>query len=289
MIITGRWERNSYTVIRSLGQGGTGKVYLVRAGDGSLRAMKVSADLTGITHEHRMLTFLNRRAGPNRLGAIPRVYELDDFQEGGTVYHYIITQYCPGKNLSKYMGRLGNGDAAAIGLQIIESLELLHSSGLILGDLKPSNVLYEPRTKRVFIIDYGSVSVKGQNLKQYTPGYDRASWGAGSRIADEKFDIFALGVLLAGLLLGEVRRPQGDGLAKFVNQAATGIRHAKLRDIVIRALRQDISECGEIAGVFSDIMTDTAGCESRETGLFVGVVGAASVLAFIFSLAYYYQ
>lgn len=289
MMITGRWERNRYNIIRALGHGGTGSVYLVRGKDGCLRAMKVSPDLTGITHEHRILAYLNQRTEHDETRVVPRVYELDDFQKGDTVYHYIITEYCPGKSLSKFKGRLSAGDTAALGRQIAGFLYILHSLGLVFGDLKPANVLYNPGTRRTFLIDYGGVCVKGQRLKQYTPGYDRANWGAGSRNADEQFDIFALGILLAEMILGKVHKKPGQGLGQLIDRVNREVKCKTLRTVIIRALRQEIKDCREIAAALSRVTENASLPGGRETNAFVSIISVASVLAFVLSLAYYYQ
>ena len=256
-LICGWWERNIYRVERVLGRGGTAHVYLVRDTRGALKAMKISPDRVGVTHEHRILRLLNQAEGGTKQSVVPQVYELDDVFIENTVYHYIITQFCPGTDLAKCLGRLAIPDVLAIGVQIARFLSCLHSSGFVYGDLKPGNVVYDPRAKTVHIVDYGSVSIKGNGLHQYTPGYDRASWQAGTRMADEKFDIFSLGMLLALLIMGKVSRRDNGGLAGLTARVSRRIRPGPLRHIILGAFRQDISDCLEIALKLELLMKET--------------------------------
>ncbi len=287
-VVRGRWEQNSYRVMRLLGQGGTGHVYLVKNREGQLRAMKISTDLEGITHEHRMLLSLNSCGQIKELGVVPQVYELDDFQTGSIVNHYIVTQYCPGTNVGR-RGEFGIRDTAVLGKQVAQFLSSLHQTGRVFGDLKPSNVIYDFKRNMTHIIDYGSVTFKGHCLKQYTPGYDRASWLAGPRTADEHYDIFALGMLLSTLLLGKANKYQ-VGLAAVIARVTTKINHPQLRKTVVKALKQEYLQCHEIAAELSQVADEISVQDSgRAVGFFVNFMGAASVLAFILGLAYYYQ
>ncbi len=289
-VVTGRWERNRYTIVRLLGQGGTGRVYQVRDSIGRLLAMKVSGDLFAITHEHRVLVYLNNCSGGRKPDVVPRVFELDDFQVGSEVYHYLITEYCPGKNLGSRLGRLKPGEIAAVGKRVAEFLHWLHRHGFVFGDLKPGNVLYNPESGAVYIIDYGSVCLKGHGLKQYTPGYDRASWQAGTRVADEHYDMFALGMLMASLALGKVRGKDGGKLSSLYSRVLQGIRHPLLRATIVKTLKQETRDCSEIAAELSAIPRESEDQGyGQETAAFVNIVGAASVLAFIVGIVYYYQ
>jgi len=289
-IISGRWEQKSYKVIRMLGLGGTAQVYLVQGENGHLRAMKTSPDIIGITHEHRILCFLNHSKPLKRLGIVPAVYELDDFQRGREVYHYIITDYCSGTNLGKYKGKLNASDIAVIGKKTAEFLSCLHETGFIFGDLKPGNILYDFNAKNIYITDFGSVSMKGHFLKQFTPGYDRVSWRAGTRMADEQYDIFSLGMLLTTLKLGKIRGRSEKGTEYLVSLVTRRVRPESLQKVILKALRQETQNCGEIAlalGVVSS--SGSAAQGSGETAVFVNVVGTTSVISFILSLIYYYH
>ena len=287
-LICGRWERHSYRVVRLLGQGGTGSAYLVQNSDGLRRAMKISGDPLEITREHRMLLYLNRFNPGEAATKVPRVYELDDFQTGSEVYHYMITEYCPGTGLDKYIGRMKAWDVARVGSQIATLLSCLHREGLIFGDLKPGNIICDFRHNLTYLVDFGSVTIRGVGLKQYTPCYDRASWRAGSRLADEKYDIFALGMLLIALLVGKPKRDK-ESLEEVISRASRRIKPDLLWKTIAAALSQDNMTCGQIAANLQAIMEDIFSKEVDWTvGATVNLLGAVSVITFILGLAYYY-
>ncbi|MBU7007814.1 protein kinase domain-containing protein [Phosphitispora fastidiosa] len=288
-VITGRWERNCYQAVRFLGSGGSGLVYLVRDKEARLRAMKISTDIVGISHEHRILIHLNNNCGLNDSNVVPRVYELDDFQLGPVVYHFLITEYFTGKSLGRLVGRTKCGRALAIGVQAIWFLSCLHKAGFIFGDLKPGNIILDGEHDEIHIIDYGSVSVKGHCLKQYTPGYDRASWQAGDRIADEGYDMFSLGMLLLSLVLGKQKQTGNHSLNEVISIAVKKIRDKTLRNLIVKCLKQEVGTCLESAESHEVISADMPGAEAgSEVGAFVNYVGAVSIISFMLSVAYYY-
>lgn len=288
--ISGCWERKSYTITRLIGRGGTGVVYLVKDQRGVPWAMKISTDVASITHEHRILRFLNNCRGISGLPIVPKVMELDDFQVGGQVYHYIITQYCRGANLGKYSGGVSLYNAAVIGQQVAEFLTRLHDQGFVFGDLKPCNLVCDFKSGMVNIVDFGSVTIKGQALKQYTPGYDRLSWGAGTRIADESYDVFALGLLLSTIILGKSSGANKTGLPSLISRASCKIYNPMLKETITGILKQENLSAHDVADNLSLIIE-----EEQSIGYiganawFVRIVGAASAAAFILSWAYYYQ
>lgn len=288
-IITGCWERNSYTIIRLIGKGGSGVVYLVKDLKGKPWAMKISSDVAGITHEHRILRFLHNCQAIKDLLSVPKVVELDDFRMGSQVYHYIITQYCRGVNLGRNPGRLSLYHTAVIGRQVAHFLICLHEQGFVFADLKPGNLIYDFKSGIVYIVDFGSVTMKGQRIKQYTPGYDRLSWGAGGRTADERYDIFALGLLLSTLILGKSSRKKQTDLPSLISRAADGISNPILKNTIAGILKQENSDTCTVVASLSLVIEEEISRRSKATAWFVRFVGTASAAAFILSLAYYYQ
>lgn len=287
-LILGRWERNKYHIIKHIGKGGNGSVYLVKDNKGALLAMKISTDLVGLTCEYRMLVFLKNCQGSGDISVVPQVYEIDDFHINRIVYHYIVMQYCIGRNLAKFQGRPSAADAVIIGYRIAGFLSCLHQAGFIFGDLKPDNIIYDFKNKSLYVVDYGSVCVKGQALKQYTPGYDRANWQAGLRVADEKYDIFALGMVLAALTLGKAYTSETHELDRLFSRITNGVGNIPLQTIILKALRQEFVTCAEISFSLAEAQLNVS-CDHREVGLFVNAVGITSLMSFILSVFYYYK
>lgn len=293
--ISGRWDGHRYTVIRELGSGGTARVLLVKNTEHKYLAMKVSRDLPGITREHRTLLFLNSNRDIKHLGIIPGVYELDDYWDNGHTYHYIIMDYCPGRVLQDLKGGLSPGEISNVGLMLAIFLHYLHQAGFVYGDLKPGNILYDRATKKLSIVDFGSVCPKGRSLQQYTPLYDRSSWQAGSRSGDEKYDLFALSMLLLSLQSGT-----GDYMKKrsinLLLKKLKPLEHKNdLLPVIVKGLRQeyevsckmafDLWRCRGRQTIFGH--PSNSGAAAIRWG--INLAGAVSAFFFIVSLLYYYQ
>ncbi|WP_018131751.1 protein kinase domain-containing protein [Effusibacillus pohliae] len=204
--IKGRWNGRSYKMVRPLGSGANGQVYLVQE-NGRKYALKLSTDATGIALEYRLLKQLqtqlqytaSRSVQGLRLG--PFVSDLDDCvtDSGQPVFFYAM-EYIPGIPASVYVREKGPSAVCGILLQLLAFLQQLHDMGYAFGDLKAENVLVNPITGEVRLVDFGGVSRFGEAIRQYTEWYDRASWNVGSRRADRQYDLFAAAMLIVDLL-----------------------------------------------------------------------------------------
>lgn len=288
--VKGCWEGHSYKVVSILGGGANGIVYLVKDGQSSLKAMKVSPDLAGLTAEYRMLVFLKQCQGIRNMNTVPKAYEIDDFRSGKRVYHFLILDYCHGDNLSKYIGKMTEYDAAVVGAQVSSFLSCLHKAGFVYGDLKPGNLLYDFLKKKVFIIDYGSVSLIGNDIKQYTPGYDRQSWDSGDRTADEKYDMFSMGLLLGILLCNKTHPRDRRSLRDFIDRVSKTIVNPALKKIVVNALLQKTKDCNTMSDELTSILHELRRTADKvsEMAFFVNFVGLVTVVSFILTVLYYY-
>ena len=99
---------------------------------------------------------------------------------------------------ASFLDHNGNDWIYAIGSHILNKLSELHALGWVFGDLKNENVLVSGFGVAE-LIDYGGVTPKGNAVRQFTEIYDRGYWTAGSRTADEGYDLFSFGVLFLQL------------------------------------------------------------------------------------------
>lgn len=210
--ITGRWNGRSYRIIRSLGIGANGKVYLVGENDRQY-AIKISRDAAGVALEYRLLRQLQAQqqngveysVQGSRLG--PFVYDLDDFPgDGGKPVHFYTMEYIPGIPITSYVREKGRSEIGRLFQQLLNYLRQLHRLGYAFGDLKAENVLVNPLSGELRLVDFGGATRFGEGIRQYTEWYDRAYWNAGSRRADIQYDLFAAGMLMLRLLLPEAQR-----------------------------------------------------------------------------------
>lgn len=213
-----------YQVIRPLGRGGMGVVYLAR--DPTLDrpvAIKLLKDASGPDPTAARRFFAEARAAsaldhPN-IGTVFEVGEADGRP-------YIAMAYYEGETLRQRIadGALPAAEAASLAAQVAGGLRAAHANGIVHRDIKPENLIVAPHGL-VKIVDFGVARFAAQTLTQHggSPGtvaYMSPEQTRGEPV-DGRADIWALGVVLYELLTG--RRPfQGDAL-----------------DVVIYAIRND--------------------------------------------------
>lgn len=135
----------------------------------------------------------------------------------------IVSRYCEALSLSQLIlrrGRIPAGTVLNIARQLLESLAVLHESGLVHGDVSLSNALLA-RNGQVVLVDCGvlaAVRPEFQINSAETPErYDGVApelIGTGRPVSPSS-DLYALGCLLWHLLAGRSAFPTGDPLARL--------------------------------------------------------------------------
>lgn len=196
-IVEGKWNKNKYIILKKLGEGGIGAVYKVAdLCDKRKYALKFSQDNISLNREYNILKQLG---GTDK---IAQVYEIDDVDIRGRVYYFIVMEYINGSTLNVYRRRnkIKLAQALNIVIELLNFMREIHKRGYILGDSKLDNIIINHRNEIKFI-DLGGVVRLGGCIKEFTPAYDRASWGCGYRIAEPSYDIFSATMILVQLLL----------------------------------------------------------------------------------------
>src|SRR5207247_2165706 len=202
-----------FQIVRILGKGGMGTVYLAR--DERLErpvAVKVlhSEDLAT---EERRARFMReaRTAASIRHLNIATIYEVGETDEGAP---FIVMEYCEGETLTQRMRRrpLEAAEFMSIARQIASGVAAAHDGGIIHRDLKPANIIIEP-TGQVKILDFGLAKALQQNL---THSPDKSSGmllgtlhylppeQARGQSADARSDLFSVGVILYQMATGQL-------------------------------------------------------------------------------------
>jgi serine/threonine-protein kinase len=156
--------------------------------------MKLGFDSVDHQSEVNVLKQLSLSDGPfSRF-----LHDADDFQSQGKDNPFYVMKYIKGSKISDFLQIKGGQWLGLIGLNLLKKLTYLHASDYIFGDIKMENILVSSYGA-VELVDFGGVTQKGRAVKQFTEIYDRGYWGAGTRTADEAYDLFAFTVLLMQL------------------------------------------------------------------------------------------
>ncbi|TFG96152.1 MAG: serine/threonine protein kinase, partial [Calditrichales bacterium] len=138
-------------------------------------------------------------------------------------FDYLITEYVEGSDLKTLLDanhHLPVEAALFIMTQLLETLDYIHTRGIIHADLKPNNLLLD-RFGRIKLTDFGlawsaeTVEPGFRDVLIGTPAYMSPEQISGG-LVDPRSDLFACGVLLFELLSG--RRPfQGETYTECIN------------------------------------------------------------------------
>lgn len=192
-IITGKWQHHSYTILKTLGFGATGTVYLAQ-GKRGLVALKISEDHMAITSEVNVLRHFSKVQGC--LG--PSLLDVDDWdvRNIGKTLPFYVMEYLKGEDFLSYLKKHGNEWLIVLVLQLLADLEKLHKEGWIFGDLKPDNLIVVGPPPRVRWLDVGGTTKMGRSIKEFTEFYDRGYWNLGTRKAEPSYDLFAVAMVM---------------------------------------------------------------------------------------------
>ncbi len=130
---------------------------------------------------------------------------------------YIAQEYVDGADLDmalRVVRRVAPSVAALLALELARGLEAIHERDIVHRDLKPSNVLLG-KGGEVKIADFGiALEGTGERLTRMgyavgTPPYMSPEQLLGERV-DQRSDVFAFGVLLYEMAVGEPPFPEVD-------------------------------------------------------------------------------
>jgi len=198
---------NQYRIIKKIGQGGMGDVYLAEDTMNSNRLTAIKTiksriiekdySLNQFKHEYEIMS---RLWHPN----LARVY---DFGELDGVGLYLAMEYIEGHDLAMLMhnhSELKVTDILAMMVDLLRVMEFIHSRNIIYCDIKPQNIMFNTEHK-IKLIDFG--------LSDYRDRSDKIIKGTVAYMAPEilekkgadiRSDIFSLGILFFQLLTKKI-------------------------------------------------------------------------------------
>ena len=251
-----------YSVVRELGHGGMGTVYLAARSDQGFektvavklvrRGMDTDFILERFRNERRILADLDH---PN----IARILDGGSTEDG---LPYFVMEYIPGRHLIEDCDarKLSVRERLEVFRKVCDAVAYAHRQLVVHRDLKPSNILVTPDGEPK-LLDFGLARVLHPELGEepvdrtatalrfLTPDYASPEQVRGERIATSS-DIYSLGVVLYELLAG--RRPyrttgtHPDEIARAVceqeplrpSTAVPGLK-GDCDNIVLMALRKE--------------------------------------------------
>jgi len=145
-----------YTITKTVGEGGTSAVFRAEHAEHGVVAVKVLRerlrnDRTAVERFLREARFGARVQHPS----VVRTIEIGEAEPG---MHFLAIEWAEGEILEKYAKRatpLPPDEVATIVDQIADAVSAAHAANIVHRDLKPDNVMYDPATRRVKLLDFG--------------------------------------------------------------------------------------------------------------------------------------
>ena len=239
----------NYSIISTLGEGGYGSVYLVEDDMNCQYAAKMIPD-----NKAKAKTFCTMRGCevPNEVALWqglqhPNLLSLYD------VFHenkqwVLVMEYSEGYmdlyDFIDYHGKLSTSEAAHIISQLLDVTLYLTIAGVDHRDIKDENILYNPDTKQIKLIDFGSASPLTKERYTYFKGtevYIPPEWFTKSSYSPLPATVWSIGCLVYILLNAE--RPFRDAketVTKDIEwlEEVDGVS----KDFIQQCLKKDESE-----------------------------------------------
>lgn len=250
-----------YEILKPLGAGGMGTVYLARdrAFDDRRVAIKfVNAGSLPLERAMELMRAEVNRQDQARSAAILKVLDAGAWQpDGGIARPYFVMEYLePCQNLDgQWFRELGLVDRVAICTAVVRGLEDLQRASIVHADFKPSNILLvhpDPDTTLKYapkIIDFGLarlVHSLGGQLSDNRGGtnlyMDPDLFGDRAIRPDQLTDLYSLSLTFTQVLTGTPPRCRGDRPTRSSPPSAANPQiDATLDDILIRMAEADRS------------------------------------------------
>ena len=207
-----------YEIVRLLGRGGMGAVYLGRdrALDRLVAIKVLPPESTDAESTERFRREARTAANLNH----PNIVPLYTFGEGEEILYFVMG-YVSGESLGdriKRLGRIEAGEARRILVEIAGALHYAHEQRVVHRDVKPDNILLEDETGKPMLTDFGVAksAVGGETLTALgtalgTPYYMSPEQAAGDREIDGRSDLYSLGIIGYQMLAGQVAVRGRDG------------------------------------------------------------------------------
>ncbi|MBV8709116.1 MAG: protein kinase [Acidobacteriaceae bacterium] len=205
--VAGSRRCGPYRLLRLLGRGGMGSVYLAERADGEVEqqvAIKLlryndyePAFRDRFLRERQILATLNH----------PAIARLLDAGRTGDGQPYLVMEYVDGCPIDEYAEQLDGRAKLELFRQVCDAVSYAHRNLIVHRDLKPSNILVD-REGRPKLLDFGIAKILDADqspehtataFQALTPQYASPEQARGEAITTAT-DVYSLGVVLYQLL-----------------------------------------------------------------------------------------
>ncbi|MBI4440622.1 serine/threonine protein kinase [Candidatus Woesearchaeota archaeon] len=194
----------SYEIIRQIGEGGFGRTYEAKHVLLEERAcLKQNINLSGadaelLRQEAKLLWNVHHHSLP----------AMRDFFKAADGSYIMAMSFIDGKPLDKAIEKhnaLNPETVCWISQRLLNALYYLHSSGIVHGDVKPPNVIVQPKVHNAVLVDYGLACLRPTRTSSaigYTAVYSAPEILAGRPPLPES-DLYSLGLTMMYMLGGD--------------------------------------------------------------------------------------
>ena len=292
-----------YHVIKKLGEGGMGQVYLAEhVKMGRKSAVKVMNP--GMVHDADAISRFNREAANASRINHPNVAGIYDFGETSEGLIYLAMEFIEGESLTSLVeksGALTPKRAANITQQAAAGLQVAHDMGIVHRDLKPDNIMiakFRDGTDCVKVVDFGIAKAAGAENQKVTktglvvgtPEYMSPEQLSGDKLNGVS-DIYSLALVAFNMFTGKLPFPsetaQESMIMRLTDEPKT-LREMKpdivwppaIEAVMKRALQRKSSERYQKAEDFGNaLMAAVESMPKQQQADATMVIGAAAATA----------
>lgn len=202
-----------FEVVRKIGQGGMGAVYLAERIEGYDQQVAIKVMRFGIESQDMARRFRDEAQFTAALGKHPNIANLIDAGSTDDGIFYLVMDYVDGVRLDQYCDdrRLGLNVRLELFLSVCDAVQFAHRNAVIHRDLKPSNILVTS-DGQVKLIDFGIAKLTSPQkgfeneathtlFRVFTPDFASPEQARGEPPTTSS-DVYSLGVVLYRLLVG---------------------------------------------------------------------------------------
>ena len=272
-----------YHIIKKLGEGGMGTVYLAEhVKMGRKSALKVMNP--GTNQDADAIARFNREAANASRLNHPNICAIYDFGETPDGLIYLAMEFIEGQSLTSLIeknGALPPARAASIIHQSADALQVAHDAGIVHRDLKPDNIMIAKNrdgSDLAKVVDFGIAKAHSSDAQKVTktglvvgtPEYMSPEQLSGDKL-DGRSDIYSLALVAFNCLTGKLpfagESAQEAMIARLIEQPKTLAEMkpdvawpAEVQAVMDKALTRDATERYQSAAQFGRELW--AACES---------------------------